>query len=166
MSPVWLLVPLYLLPAITHNEVVLTILVYTFILSIMAIGFNVVFGYAGQLTMFHAAAFGIGAYATYLFATGLKIPFWLALIPAIAIVVVRVDRRKMPSLRLRATFPSSTDHLLEPFVQEIGAYFTTFRDASSAVLNSDVGTCRTEIGTEVPVARYHRTKHTPHCGFR
>jgi len=88
VSPVWLLVPLYFVPAITHNEVVLTILVYTFILSILAIGFNIVFGYAGQLTMFHAAAFGIGAYATYLFATGLKLPFWLALFPAIAIVVV------------------------------------------------------------------------------
>lgn len=88
MSPVWLLVPLYMLPEVTHNDVVLTILVYTFILSILAIGFNIVFGYAGQLTMFHAAAFGIGGYATYLSVIGLHLPFWLALIPAIAIVVV------------------------------------------------------------------------------
>jgi branched-chain amino acid transport system permease protein len=87
MSPVWLLVPLYLVPAVTHNEVVLTILVYTFILSILAIGFTIVFGYAGQLTLFHAAAFGIGGYATYLSVTGFHLPFWLALIPAIAIVV-------------------------------------------------------------------------------
>ena len=59
MSPVWLLAPLYLAPLVTSNEVVLTILVYTFILGILAVGFNIVFGYAGQLTMFHAAAFGI-----------------------------------------------------------------------------------------------------------
>jgi branched-chain amino acid transport system permease protein len=88
MSPVWLLLPLYLLPLITHNDVVLTILIYTFVLSILAIGFNIIFGYAGQLTMFHAAAFGIGGYATDLLVTAYNMPFWLALIPAAGMVVV------------------------------------------------------------------------------
>jgi len=86
MTSIGLLVPLYLLPAVTHNEVVLTILIFTFILGIMATGFNIVFGHAGQLTMFHAAAFGIGSYATYLAMVGLKLPFWLALLPAVAVV--------------------------------------------------------------------------------
>jgi branched-chain amino acid transport system permease protein len=86
MTSIGLLLPLYLLPAVTHNEVVLTILIFTFILGIMAIGFNIVFGHAGQLTMFHAAAFGIGSYATYLAMVGLKVPFWLALLPAVAVV--------------------------------------------------------------------------------
>ena len=66
MSAAWLLLPLYVLPIVSHNEVLLTILIFTYILGILAVGFNIVFGYAGQLTMFHGAAFGIGAYATYL----------------------------------------------------------------------------------------------------
>jgi branched-chain amino acid transport system permease protein len=70
------------------NDVVLTILIYTFILGILAIGFNIVFGYAGQLTMFHAAAFGIGGYSMYLIATGLHLPFWLALLPTMAIMLL------------------------------------------------------------------------------
>lgn len=88
MSRILFLLPLYLVPAVTQNDVVLTILIYTFILAILAIGFDIVFGYAGQLTMFHAAAFGIGGYATFLSGTALQLPFWLALVPAIAIVIV------------------------------------------------------------------------------
>ena len=57
--------PLYLVPLVSHSDVLLTILIFTFILGILAIGFNIVFGCAGQLTMFHAAAFGIGGYVTY-----------------------------------------------------------------------------------------------------
>ena len=81
MSAVWLLLPLYLVPVVSHSEVLLTILIFTYILGILAIGFNIVFGYAGQLTMFHGAAFGIGAYATYLILTKFGLPFWLALVP-------------------------------------------------------------------------------------
>ena len=84
MNPVWLLAPLYLIPAFSQNEVLLTILIFTFILSILAIGFNIVFGYAGQLTMFHGAAFGMGAYGTYLILNKLGISFWLALLPTFA----------------------------------------------------------------------------------
>ena len=71
------LIPLYLLPLVVHSDVVLTILIFTFVLSILAIGFNIVFGGAGQLTMFHAAAFGIGSYVTFLSMLRFGISFWL-----------------------------------------------------------------------------------------
>jgi ABC-type branched-subunit amino acid transport system permease subunit len=60
MSPVWLLLPLYLIPVVSHSEVLLTILIFTYILGILAIAFNI--ACVGQLTMFHGAAFGIGAW--------------------------------------------------------------------------------------------------------
>jgi branched-chain amino acid transport system permease protein len=84
MSSVLLLVPLYLVPIFSHNEVLLTILIFTFILGILATGFNIVFGYAGQLAMFHGAAFGIGAYSTYLIVNKFGVSFWLALLPTFA----------------------------------------------------------------------------------
>jgi len=71
------LVPLYLLPLLVKSDVVLTILIFTFVLSILAVGFNIVFGGAGQLTMFHAAAFGIGSYVTFLSMLRFGISFWL-----------------------------------------------------------------------------------------
>src|SRR4029077_1453597 len=88
MSAVWLLVPLYMVPLVSHNEVLLTILIFTYILGILAIGFNIVFGYAGQLTMFHGAAFGIGGYATFLILTKFGVSFWLALLPMFAGILV------------------------------------------------------------------------------
>lgn len=89
----WLLLiaPLYLLPLVTRGEVVLTILIFTFILGILAIGFNIVFGGAGQLTMFHAAAFGVGSYTTYLAMQGFGVPFWIGhLVAAVLIVALSI----------------------------------------------------------------------------
>lgn len=88
MKSLLLLIPLYLLPLVVRSEVVLTILIFTFILSMLAIGFNVIFGGAGQLTMFHAAAFGIGSYATFLSMQKFNLPFWLGYVIAAAIIVV------------------------------------------------------------------------------
>jgi branched-chain amino acid transport system permease protein len=83
-----LLIPLYLLPLLVQNDVVLTILIFTFLLSILAIGFNIVFGGAGQLTMFHAAAFGIGSYVTFLSMLRFGISFWLGFCVAVLIAVL------------------------------------------------------------------------------
>lgn len=80
----WL--PLFLLPLVLHNEVVLTILVFTFILGILATSFNLIFGYTGQLSMFHAAAFGIAAYATQLSMAHLGLSFWAGMVVAMLVV--------------------------------------------------------------------------------
>ncbi len=88
MKTLLFLVPLYLLPLLVHSDVVLTVLIFAFVLSILAVGFNIVFGGAGQLTMFHAAAFGIGSYVTFLSMLRFAIPFWLGFLVAVAIVIV------------------------------------------------------------------------------
>ena len=80
----WL--PLLALPVVLHNEVMLTILVFTFILGILAVSFNLIFGYTGQLSMFHAAAFGIAAYATVLSMDHLGVSFWIGTLIAVLIV--------------------------------------------------------------------------------
>ena len=80
----WL--PLFAVPLVFHNEVALTILIFTFILGILAVSFNLIFGYTGQLSMFHAAAFGIAAYATHLSMAHLGVSFWIGALIAILIV--------------------------------------------------------------------------------
>lgn len=80
----WL--PLLLVPALTHNNVVLTILIFTFILGILAISFNLIFGFTGQLSLFHAAAFGLSAYATYLSMLHWGLSFWLGMITGVIFV--------------------------------------------------------------------------------
>jgi branched-chain amino acid transport system permease protein len=87
VKPLLLLIPLYLLPLAVQSDVVLTILIFTFLLAILAIGFNIVFGGAGQLTMFHAAAFGIGGYVTFISMLRFGISFWLGYLVAVVAVV-------------------------------------------------------------------------------
>jgi len=84
-SLAWL--SLFLVPFVLHNDVALAILVFTFILGILAVSFNLIFGYTGQLSMFHAAAFGIAAYATDLSMSRLDVSFWVGAIIAIIVVI-------------------------------------------------------------------------------
>jgi branched-chain amino acid transport system permease protein len=86
VRPELLWLPLFAVPLVLHNEVALTILVFTFIVGMLAVSFNLIFGYTGQLSMFHAAAFGIGAYATELSMAHLAIPFWIGMVIAVFIV--------------------------------------------------------------------------------
>jgi branched-chain amino acid transport system permease protein len=75
---------LALLPLVLHSNFVLTIFTFSFILGMTAVSFNLVFGFTGQLSMFHAAAFGLGAYITYLAVSLWHVSFWVALLPSIA----------------------------------------------------------------------------------
>ena len=78
----WL--PLFAVPLLVDNQVALTILIFTYLLGILAVSFNLIFGYTGQLSMFHAAAFGIGAYATHLAMAHFGVSFWIGLLIAVA----------------------------------------------------------------------------------
>jgi branched-chain amino acid transport system permease protein len=79
---------LALLPVLVKSDFILTILVFSFLLGMLAVSFNLIFGFTGQLSMFHAAAFGISAYATYLAMARLGAGFWTGMLLASALVLV------------------------------------------------------------------------------
>jgi branched-chain amino acid transport system permease protein len=74
-------------PLLTHSDFVLTIFVFSFLLGILAVSFNLIFGFTGQLSMFHAAAFGSAAYATHLSMQYLGVSFWTGMLLAAAMVI-------------------------------------------------------------------------------
>ncbi|MBV8030707.1 MAG: branched-chain amino acid ABC transporter permease, partial [Betaproteobacteria bacterium] len=84
---------LLLLPLGVKSDVVLTILVFAYLQGMLAVSFNLIFGFTGQLSMFHAAAFGIGAYATHLSMKHFALSYWggvvfaALLVAAISVVV-------------------------------------------------------------------------------
>ncbi len=79
-------VPLLFVPLLVDNNVVLTIFIFTYLLGILAVSFNLIFGFTGQLSLFHAAAFGLSAYATYLSMAHWGIPFWLGMLVGVVFV--------------------------------------------------------------------------------
>ncbi len=54
------------------------ILVY----GLVAVGFNIVLGYLGQLAFANTAFFGVGAYALGILMDRYGVPFWMAIVPA------------------------------------------------------------------------------------
>jgi branched-chain amino acid transport system permease protein len=76
------------LPLAVQNDVVLTICVFSFLLGILAVSFNLIFGFTGQLSMFHAAAFGTAAYATHLAMQHFHVSFWIGMLLAALMVMV------------------------------------------------------------------------------
>jgi branched-chain amino acid transport system permease protein len=70
---------LYIAVPLVANNFWITVLVYAGISSVGAIGLNLLTGYTGQVSLGHAFFFGVGAYATAVFAGkwGLPFPLWL-----------------------------------------------------------------------------------------
>lgn len=79
---------LYALPVFIGSDFVLTIFIFTFIYGILAVTFDVIFGFTGQLSMFHPAIFGTSAYMTHLLVTHAGVPFWVATLPSAAAAVI------------------------------------------------------------------------------
>lgn len=73
-------------PVLGPSESVLSIAIYGFMAASLAVSFNLIFGFTGQLSMFHAASFGVAAYTVSILVTIFGWNFWLAIIPALALV--------------------------------------------------------------------------------
>jgi branched-chain amino acid transport system permease protein len=69
----WLVIPTFVSDAYTVR-----ILILAMINTIAAMGLQVIIGYTGQLSLAHAAFYGIGAYASALLILRVGLPFWLA----------------------------------------------------------------------------------------
>ncbi|MGH8764206.1 MAG: branched-chain amino acid ABC transporter permease [Burkholderiales bacterium] len=76
------------LPLGVKSDVVLTILVFSWLQGMLAVSFNLIFGFTGQLSMFHAAAFGVAAYATHFGMQHLGVSYWIATLLAALLVAV------------------------------------------------------------------------------
>src|SRR5439155_7950696 len=80
------------------------VLVLAGLFTLMALGFDLVLGYLGELSLGHAAFFGIGAYTTALLTRSFDVPFPLDLLAAgvfTGIVGVLIGA---PSLRLKGPY--------------------------------------------------------------
>ncbi len=81
-------VVLYALPLVVRSDFLLTIFIFTFLYGILATTFDLVFGFTGQLSLFHPAVFGVSAYVTDWLVVHGGLPFWAATVPAAAAAVL------------------------------------------------------------------------------
>lgn len=99
-----MLLVLALLAPIAANAYHLFVANLVLIYVLLAVGLNILVGYAGQLAFANAAMFGIGAYATALLQVHLSWPFYLAF-PAGALTAMIVGLLiSLPALRLSGLY--------------------------------------------------------------
>ncbi|MDQ6932377.1 MAG: ABC transporter ATP-binding protein [Candidatus Eremiobacteraeota bacterium] len=100
-------VALLLLPQIDHNDSHFNLLVDAGVYVILALGLNIVVGFAGLLDLGYAAFFAIGSYSYAMLASpqfNLHVPFWVMLFLASAIAALSGLLLGAPTLRLRGDY--------------------------------------------------------------
>ena len=111
------------------NSYIITISIFISIQAIVASGLNVIVGYAGQISLGHAAFFGIGAYASALLTTKAGLSFWIAL-PLVLIISGLVGFIfGLPSLRVRGDFLAITTIGINFIIEAIFLYVPFFGGA-------------------------------------
>jgi branched-chain amino acid transport system permease protein len=107
----------------------ITIATIIVINGIAACGLNVIVGFAGQISLGHAAFFGIGAYTAALLATQAGLSFWAALPLVIAVSALIGLLLGIPSLRVREDFLAITTIGINFIVEAIFNNFDFFGGA-------------------------------------
>jgi len=111
------------------NAYVITIATIVVINAISVCGLNVIVGYAGQISLGHAAFVGIGAYSAALLATKAGLSFWAALPIVIAICGLIGLLLGLPSLRVREDFLAITTIGINFIVEAVFLYIPFFGGA-------------------------------------
>ncbi len=95
---------LALFPQVVPNPYYIHLLVVIGIYAIVLFGLDIVVGYTGEVSLGHAALFGIGAYAAGLLFVKAGWPFWLAIPSAIAITALLGAALAVPALRVTGPY--------------------------------------------------------------
>jgi branched-chain amino acid transport system permease protein len=87
-------------PLILQNRYYLNVMIFIGIHTMLVVGLNLLMGYAGQISLGHAAFFGLGAYTSGVLTATHGISPWLALVAAVAVTVVVALLVGIPALKL------------------------------------------------------------------
>lgn len=90
-----------LLPLLIKSQYILTLLILVGIYSMITVGLSLLIGYAGQISLGHAAFFGIGAYTSGVLTTKYDVSAWIAIITGMVITYVIAYLIGMQVLKLR-----------------------------------------------------------------
>jgi len=100
-----LAVAVFLLPVAYPDNYYVTVVGVAIGLNvILAVGLNLLMGYCGQISLGHAAFFGIGAYTSAILTVRFGWDPWLAMLGGIAVVFVIANLIARPILRLRGHY--------------------------------------------------------------
>ncbi len=102
----WLLLALTCLAALVtiDNDYYLSLLNFIGIHTLLVVGLNLLMGYAGQISLGHAAFYGLGAYTSGILTTTYGVNPWLALLLGLAVGSLTAFVIGIPALKLRGYY--------------------------------------------------------------
>ncbi len=89
------------LPAITHY---LDVMIFGGIFGIVSLGLALLMGYAGQISLAHAAFMGLGAYSSGILTTHVGLPPLIAMVIGLVVTALIAYLIGIPSLRLKGHY--------------------------------------------------------------
>jgi branched-chain amino acid transport system permease protein len=95
---------IFLLPFLLQNNYHLMVLNVAALHIIVVIGLTLLMGYAGQISLGHAAFFGLGAYLSAIFTASLSIPVWPAMALAMLLTGLVAYTIGIPTLKLEGHY--------------------------------------------------------------
>ena len=95
---------IFILPAFLQNNYHLMVLNVAALNIIIVIGLSLLMGYAGQISLGHAAFFGLGAYLSAIFTTTYNLPLWPTLFLAMGATGLVAYAIGIPTLRLEGHY--------------------------------------------------------------
>ncbi|OWW18267.1 ABC transporter permease subunit [Noviherbaspirillum denitrificans] len=99
-----LLLGLAVFPMLVPNPYYIHLIVVIAIYAILLFGLDIVVGYTGEISLGHAALFGIGAYTTGVLVVKLGVPFWIAMPCSIATTAAFGALLALPALRVTGPY--------------------------------------------------------------
>ncbi|MDI6753741.1 MAG: branched-chain amino acid ABC transporter permease [Thermodesulfobacteriota bacterium] len=95
---------IFLVPAIWKNNYHLMVLNIAALNIVVVIGLNLLMGFAGQISLGHAAFFGLGAYLSAIFTATFGFPLWPTIILAMVITGMVAYAIGIPTLKLEGHY--------------------------------------------------------------
>ncbi|MGE4297079.1 MAG: branched-chain amino acid ABC transporter permease [Desulfovibrionaceae bacterium] len=91
-------------PWMLTNDYYLSVLIMCCINGIIVVGLNMLLGYAGQISLGHAAFYGLAAYASAVATATYGLPMELGLVAAIVVTAVAALAIGIPALKLEGNY--------------------------------------------------------------
>lgn len=104
LIPVLSITVLALLPLYVDNPYLIDIFISIFLYAYLGIAWNIVGGYCGQISLGHAAYFGLGAYVSSTLFTKFGVSPWIGMVIAAVLVGLIAVLLGYPSLRMRGPY--------------------------------------------------------------
>lgn len=122
------------LPFMIRTQFYIHIFILTFLYAALSNSWNIIGGYAGQLSLGQAAFFGIGAYTSTILSVKFGVSPWLGLPAAVALAVITAAGISYPCFRLRGPFFTLSTIAFAEVVRLWALYWREFTEGAVGIL--------------------------------